>query len=89
MLTAQIKAGDAFRLRSGGGGGYGPPLERPVRGVLSDVRQGYVSAHEAGVFYGVVMDPETGRINEPATVLIRGAGLPLLPPPERDGLLDP
>jgi N-methylhydantoinase B len=89
MLTAQIKAGDAFRLRSGGGGGYGPPLDRPLMEVLNDVRQGYVSAHEAGVFYGVVMDPATGRVNEPATVLIRGAGLPLLPPPERDGLLGP
>ena len=33
VLVAQIKAGDAFRLRSGGGGGYGSPLERPVEDV--------------------------------------------------------
>ncbi len=30
VLVAQVKAGDAFRLRSGGGGGYGSPLTRPV-----------------------------------------------------------
>lgn len=79
-----IHAGDAFRLRSGGGGGYGPPLERPVAEVCHDVRQGYVSAHDAGVFYGVVIDPQTARVNEPATALIRGASLPLLAPPDRE-----
>jgi N-methylhydantoinase B len=83
MPAVPVKAGDAFRLRSGGGGGYGPPLDRPVTDVCNDVRQGYVSAHEAGVFYGVVIDPKTGRVNEPATVLIRGASLPALPPPGR------
>src|SRR5260370_1406009 len=56
VLVAQIKAGDAFRLRSGGGGGYGSPLDRPVEDVRDDVRQGYVSVHEAAVFYGVVID---------------------------------
>jgi N-methylhydantoinase B len=83
VLVAQIKAGDAFRLRSGGGGGYGPPLERPVEDVLDDVRQGYVSVHEAAVFYGVVIDPDTFKVNEGATVLIRGANMPALPPPPR------
>jgi N-methylhydantoinase B len=83
IVAVQIRAGDAFRLRSGGGGGYGAPLERPVADVCTDVRQGYVSAHDAGVFYGVVIDPETFRVNEPATVLIRGASMPALPPPGR------
>ncbi len=84
VLVAQIKAGDAFRLRSGGGGGYGPPLERPVEDVLDDVRQGYVSVHEAAVFYGVVVDPDTFKVNEPATILLRGTTMPALPPP-KDG----
>ena len=30
VLVAQLKPGDAFRIRSGGGGGYGSPLERPI-----------------------------------------------------------
>jgi N-methylhydantoinase B len=84
VLVAQIKAGDAFRLRSGGGGGYGLPLERPVEDVCNDVRQGYVSVHEAAVFYGVVIDPETFKVNEPATILIRGASMPALPPPRSE-----
>jgi N-methylhydantoinase B len=72
VLVAQIKAGDAFRLRSGGGGGYGSPLERPVEDVCADVRQGYVSVHEAAEFYGVVIDGETLEVNERATALLRG-----------------
>ncbi len=72
VLVAQIKPGDAFRLRSGGGGGYGDPLERPVADVREDVRQGYVSVHEAAEFYGVVIDAATGEVNEAATALLRG-----------------
>jgi N-methylhydantoinase B len=71
VLVAHIKTGDAFRLRSGGGGGYGSPLERPVEDVLTDVRQGYVSVHEAAEFYGVVIDGETFKVNEGATALLR------------------
>src|ERR1700719_1796044 len=71
VLVAQIKTGDAFRLRSGGGGGYGSPLERPVEDVREDVRQGYVSVHEAAEFYGVVIDGETCNVNEGATALLR------------------
>ena len=75
VLVAQIKAGDAFRLRSGGGGGYGPPPERPVEDVREDVRQGYVSVHEAAEFYGVVIDAKTLEVNEAATGLLRGRPL--------------
>ena len=72
VLVAQIKPGDAFRLRSGGGGGYGAPLERPVADVREDVRQGYVSVHEAAEFYGVVIDAATCEVDEAATALLRG-----------------
>jgi N-methylhydantoinase B len=36
-----------------GGGGYGPPRERPVAAVLADVVEGYVSAEAARGVYGV------------------------------------
>jgi N-methylhydantoinase B len=36
-----------------GGGGYGPPHERPVAAVLADVVDGYVSAEAAREVYGV------------------------------------
>ncbi len=71
VLVARIKSGDAFRLRSGGGGGYGSPLERPVSAVQSDVRQGYVSVAAAAEYYGVVIDPETFEIDEAATAALR------------------
>jgi len=71
VLVAQIKPGDAFRLRSGGGGGYGSPLERLVEDVREDVRQGYVSVEEAAGLYGVVIDGETFKVNEGATALLR------------------
>ena len=57
VLVAHLKAGDAFRMRSGGGGGHGSPLERPIADVQEDVRQGYVTVEAAGEFYGVVIDP--------------------------------
>ena len=72
VLVAHVAAGDAFRLRSGGGGGYGSPLERPVEDVREDVRQGYVSVEEAAEFYGVAVDPQTFEVDEAATAIMRG-----------------
>jgi N-methylhydantoinase B len=73
VLVAQVKAGDAFRLRSGGGGGYGSPLSRPVEDVRNDVRQGYVSVEEAAALYGVVVDPESSVVDEEATRRLRAS----------------
>jgi len=67
VLVTALKTGDAFRLRSGGGGGYGSPLDRPVEDVQQDVRQGYVSIEAAAKLYGVVLDPGTLAINAAAT----------------------
>ncbi len=49
--------GDAYTVSTGGGGGYGDPLERPVDEVLADVRAGYVSIDSAEQEYGVVVRP--------------------------------
>ena len=38
LFRAKVKAGDAFILRSGGGGGFGSPPERPAEDVQHDVR---------------------------------------------------
>jgi N-methylhydantoinase B len=57
VLVAQLKPGDAFRIASGGGGGYGPAFERPPEDVAEDVRQGYVSVEAARERYGVAVDP--------------------------------
>jgi N-methylhydantoinase B len=71
VLVAALKAGDAFRIRSGGGGGYGSPLEREAEMVLEDVRQGYVSVAAAAERYGVVIDAATLEIDWGATDKLR------------------
>ena len=73
VLVAQLKPGDAFRISSGGGGGYGAPFERPVEDVREDVRQGYVSVKAAAELYGVVVDPETFALDQAATDKLRAA----------------
>jgi N-methylhydantoinase B len=71
VLVARLEAGDAFRVRSGGGGGHGSPLERPVETVHHDVRQGYVSVEAATALYGVVVDPTTLEVDLAATERLR------------------
>jgi N-methylhydantoinase B len=73
VLVAQLKPGDAFRIRSGGGGGYGSPLERPLADVQADVREGYVTVKAAAELYGVVIDPDTYAIDTAATERLRAA----------------
>jgi N-methylhydantoinase B len=77
VLTAQLKKGDAYALRSGGGGGFGSPLERPAELVANDVRQGYVSLGAARDYYGVVLDPETLAVDQKATKTERAALAPV------------
>jgi len=67
VFRAKVKAGDAFVLRSGGGGGFGSPLERPAERVRDDARQGYVSIEAARDYYGVILDPNTLAVDEAAT----------------------
>jgi N-methylhydantoinase B len=71
LLITRLKTGDAFRLRSGGGGGYGSPLERPLDDVGHDVKQGYVSVEAAAALYRVVVDPATLEIDLAATERLR------------------
>ena len=71
VLVARLEAGDAYRMRSGGGGGYGDPRRRSAMAVAEDVRQGYVSVGAAKELYGVVLDPETLEIDETATKRLR------------------
>jgi N-methylhydantoinase B len=49
-----MKKGDRLVMLSGGGGGFGDPLTRPVEEVKDDVRYGYISRQEAEEFYGLV-----------------------------------
>jgi N-methylhydantoinase B len=71
VLVAHLQEGDAFRIQSGGGGGYGSPFERAIEDVVNDVRQGYVGVAEARELYGVAVDPETLALNEAETRRLR------------------
>ena len=73
LFWKRIEADDAFIVNSGGGGGFGSPLERPAETVRDDVRQGYVSAAAALSLYGVVIDPDTLELDARATERVRAA----------------
>ncbi len=49
------------------GGGYGSPLERAIEDVQADVRDGLVSLEQADAVYGVVLDPQTLRLDRRAS----------------------
>jgi N-methylhydantoinase B len=51
-----LQAGDRVRMCTAGGGGYGPPTERPVELVERDLIRGFVSPESARDDYGVVID---------------------------------
>jgi N-methylhydantoinase B len=54
--TVSLNVGDRVYIITGGGGGFGPPLERPAERVQADVRRGVVSREVASREYGVVLD---------------------------------
>ena len=63
----QAPKGSRVKVLTGGGGGYGDPLERnPIR-VLQDVINGYVSLEAAAQHYGVIIDPTTMTVDKHAT----------------------
>ncbi len=62
-----LPKGWRVRLRTGGGGGLGNPLERDEKDVLQDVRNGYVSLSSAEHDYGVVIDSSALTVDRQAT----------------------
>jgi N-methylhydantoinase B len=63
-VTNRLEVGDSCVLRSGGGGGFGLPSERPLEMLREDVRQGYVSIEGAWKNYGVRFDPRSLAVIE-------------------------
>jgi N-methylhydantoinase B len=71
---AELRAGDRVLIRSGGGAGWGNPLDRDPQAVLMDVIAGYVSRASAEQEYGVVImsDIDGGlSVNPQQTVGLR------------------
>tara|TARA_A100001037_G_scaffold292407_1_gene307709 strand:- start:8954 stop:10972 length:2019 start_codon:yes stop_codon:yes gene_type:complete len=61
-----LQADDVVREESAGGGGFGDPLDREIELVEEDVRLGYITAHQADVRYGVILDAD-GSADSAAT----------------------
>ena len=67
ILGRPMKSGEAYVLMSGGGGGYGHPLDRPMEKIEEDLREGYISRQRAEGCYGLVFDEKTGKIDRQAS----------------------
>ena len=83
-----LEPGDAYILRSGGGGGFGSPLDREPEKVERDVRQGYVTKAAAEKLYGLVFHDGTLDVDLVRTQKrreeMRGQGLPVNDPETPD-----
>jgi len=69
-ISIRLAPGDAFMVRSGGGGGFGPATLRPAEQVADDVTEGYVSADVARNSYCVALDAN-GQLDHAATTALR------------------
>lgn len=76
----KLAPGDRLIYTNGGGGGFGPALEREPARVLDDVLDGWITPEQARSAYGVVLRevPETSlttsfEIDEEATARLRCA----------------
>jgi N-methylhydantoinase B len=65
-FSLAMREGDVLRLRVGGGGGFGDPLERDPASVLRDVSDRALLPAAAAAGYGVMLD-ERGQLDLEAT----------------------
>ena len=75
LAAYRFVPGERFLFESTGGGGWGNPLERDVAKVLDDVLDEYISVETAREVYGVVIDPKTLKLDEPAAHALRAKRL--------------
>jgi len=71
IANYEMLKGDVVSLRSGGGGGWGDPLDRDPKLVAWDVRNEYITLQQARDIYGVVLDPRTLEVDFEATASLR------------------
>ena len=79
-----LKSGDAYIKQSGGGGGFGSPLDRDPVKVAWDVSEGYVTKASAKEHYGVLFQGDSLDLDASATEVLRATmraqSLPIDPP---------
>jgi N-methylhydantoinase B len=74
VIRVPVPPGTIIERHSGGGGGFGNPLERPAAKVAGDVRNGLVSIEKAEKDYGVAIDPQTFAVDLESTRHRRARG---------------
>lgn len=67
----ELNTGDTLEMLTGGGGGYGDPLERDPGMVLEDVLNGKVSKDTAELDYGVILGLDGLSVDMAATEHLR------------------
>ncbi len=68
-------AGAALRSATGGGGGWGDPLERSLEDLDDDLLEGFITAEHAEAQYLALVDPASGTVDRERTAALRsGAG---------------
>ena len=70
MVNISLSKGQAVRLETPGGGGYGKVYKRKIDSVLNDVKLEYISSPLASSEYGVVINDE-GEVDEGKTFASR------------------
>jgi N-methylhydantoinase B len=70
ITGVRIAQGQAVRLETPGGGGWGDPFARDPAKVARDVRRGFVSVENAREMYGVALDAD-GAVDAAATTALR------------------
>ncbi|MCI4397045.1 MAG: hydantoinase B/oxoprolinase family protein [Thermoprotei archaeon] len=71
IANYEMLKGDLVSLRSGGGGGWGDPLERDPKLVATDVKNEYITIEQARNIYGVVIDPRSSEVDYKETQALR------------------
>ncbi len=71
-LVEKVPDGAILFQQAGGGGGYSDPFKRPVEKVQEEVRNGIISIEKAKEDYGVVIAPDTYKVDIGETKRIRG-----------------
>jgi N-methylhydantoinase B len=66
-----LQRGDRIVVRTGGGGGWGDPRARDPAAVARDVGDDLITIADAATYYGVVIDPETRRVDDASTARLR------------------
>ena len=88
-----LEAGDAYIKRSGGGGGFGSPLDRDAELVSDDLRQGYISKDSAEKHYGLAFANGTTSVDAAETgktrAAMRAKGLPVDDPVPPESIAKP